>query len=147
MPTLGLVLAAAVARKLGHPDYVPLSSSRKFWFDDALSVAVRSITSPGAEKRVFLDPRLLDRLAGRRVVLIEDVISTGTTVVAALALLAKAGIRVEGVVTAMQETRVWMQRLAAAEPDYPRQIRSVFKSPLFRRARGGWVPQPGTLPD
>jgi adenine/guanine phosphoribosyltransferase-like PRPP-binding protein len=110
-------------------------------------VSVNSITSPGAEKQVYLDPRLLERLAGKRVVLVEDVISTGTTVLAALALLAKAGVRVAGVVTAMQETRVWMRRLAAADSDYPRRIRSVLKSPLFRRAANGWVPEPGTLPE
>ena len=37
MPTLGMVLAASVGKKLGHPHYVPLSYSRKFWFEDELS--------------------------------------------------------------------------------------------------------------
>ncbi|MEJ0007579.1 MAG: hypothetical protein WDM77_14745 [Steroidobacteraceae bacterium] len=36
--------AASVARKLGHRHYVPLSYSRKFWFDDGLSMPVSSIT-------------------------------------------------------------------------------------------------------
>ena len=31
LPTLGLTLAAAVARHLGHSRYVPLGTSRKFW--------------------------------------------------------------------------------------------------------------------
>jgi len=147
MPTLGLVLAASVARKLGHRHYVPLSYSRKFWFDDALSVPVSSITSPGVRKTVYLDPRLLDRLEGRRVVVVDDVISTGQSILAQLALLAKAGVEVYGIVTAMQETRVWQHRLAAADPTFPRRVRSVLKSPLFRRCSQGWMPDPTTFPE
>jgi adenine/guanine phosphoribosyltransferase-like PRPP-binding protein len=147
MPTLGLVLAAAVAKKLGHPYYVPLSYSRKFWFDDALSVSVNSITSPGPEKKVYLDPRLLERLEGKRVVIVDDVISTGTTILAQLALMGIIGIRVEGIVTAMQESRVWMKRLAAADPTYPQRVHSVLRSPLFTRSGAGWIPDPSTMPD
>jgi adenine/guanine phosphoribosyltransferase-like PRPP-binding protein len=146
MPTLGLVLAASVAKKLGHPDYVPLSYSRKFWFDEALSVSVNSITSPGPGKSVYLDPRLLDRLAGKRVVVVDDVISTGTTILAQLALMTKVGIQVEGIVTAMQESRLWMKRLAAADPTYPQRVHSVLRSPLFTRSSAGWIPDPSTLP-
>lgn len=140
MPTLGLVLAASVARKLGHRHYVPLSYSRKFWFDDALSMPVRSITSPGVDKTVYLDPRLLDRLEGQRVVVVDDVISTGQSILAQLALLAKAGIEVDGIVTAMQETEVWQERLAAVNPTYPGRVHSVLKSPVFRRCSQGWMP-------
>ncbi len=147
VPTLGLVLAASVAKKLGHPYYVPLSYSRKFWFDEALSVSVRSITSPGTEKKVYLDPRLLERLASKRVVIIEDVISTGATILAQLALLGKVGIQVEGIVTAMQESRRWMERLAAADPGYPQRVYSVLRSPLFKRFGAGWALDPATLPD
>ena len=31
LPTLGLTLASAVARELGHARYVPMGYSRKFW--------------------------------------------------------------------------------------------------------------------
>jgi adenine/guanine phosphoribosyltransferase-like PRPP-binding protein len=146
MPTLGLILAASVARRLGHTHYVPLSYSRKFWFDDALSVSVNSITSPGPRKTVYLDPRLLERLAGKRVVVVDDVISTGSTNLAELALLAKAGVHPTGIVTAMQETRVWIEGLAAVDPTLPQRVRSVLKSPLFRRSSTGWVPDPTTFP-
>jgi adenine/guanine phosphoribosyltransferase-like PRPP-binding protein len=87
MPTLGLVFAASVAKKLGHHHYVPLSYSRKFWFDDALSVEVNSITSSSQSKPVYIDPRIVNRLHGRRVVLVEDVISTGTTIAAQITLM------------------------------------------------------------
>ncbi len=145
MPTQGLVLAASVARKLGHPHYVPLSYSRKFWFDEALGISLKSITSPGAAKQVYLDPQLLDRLEGRRAVLIEDAISSGTTMVAMLALMARVGVAVAGIVTAMQETRRWMQRLAA-ERLTPPPVRSVLHVPLFYATPRGWMPDPTTDP-
>lgn len=145
MPTQGLVLAASVARKLGHLHYVPLSYSRKFWFDDALCVELNSVTSPGAPKKVYLDPLLLERLQDRRVVLIEDVISTGTTVLAQLALMAKIGARVVGIVTAMQESRCWKQRLTMTCPEPP-PVLSVLRAPLFRSGPDGWMPDPATDP-
>src|ERR1700733_8603773 len=113
VPTLGLVFAASVAKKLGHPYYVPLSYSRKFWFEEELSIPVNSITTPVQPKTVYIDPRLIERLEGKRVLLVEDVISTGGTVSAELALMKKLGAHVVGVITAIRETRVWADRLAA----------------------------------
>ena len=147
MPTLGLVFAASVAKKLGHRHYVPLSYSRKFWFDDALSVAVHSITSPSQVKQVYIDPRIVNRLRGRRVVLVEDVISTGTTIAAQIKLMSMLQAEVVGIVTAMQETRAWIERLARIDPRYPKLVRSCIRCPLFQRAADGWVPDWSTLPD
>ena len=90
LPTLGLTLADAVARRLGHARYIACGTSRKFWYEDRLSVPVASVTTPD-EKRLYLDPRLLPLLGGRRVVLIDDVISTGRSIIAGLALLRTAG--------------------------------------------------------
>jgi adenine/guanine phosphoribosyltransferase-like PRPP-binding protein len=146
MPTLGMVLAASVAKKLGHPHYVPLSYSRKFWFEDELSIPVNSITTPVQPKTVYIDPRLVERLEGRRVLLVEDVISTGGTVSAELALMEKLGAHVVGVVTAIRETRVWMDKLAAIDPAYPSLVTSPICCPLFRQAGDGWAPDWATLP-
>src|SRR5205085_339195 len=52
LPTLGLSLAAPVARALGHARYAPMGYSRKFWYDEALSAPVQSITSPVPGKRI-----------------------------------------------------------------------------------------------
>jgi adenine/guanine phosphoribosyltransferase-like PRPP-binding protein len=147
MPTLGMVMAASVAKKLGHDRYVPLSYSRKFWFEDELSIPVNSITTPVQPKTVFIDPRLIERLEGKRVLLVEDVISTGGTVAAELALMEKIGADVVGVVTAIKETRVWQDKLAAIDPAYPALIHAPVRCPLFRRTEAGWVPDMSTLPD
>jgi adenine/guanine phosphoribosyltransferase-like PRPP-binding protein len=147
MPTLGMVLAASVAKKLGHPHYVPLSYSRKFWFEEELSTPVNSITTPVQPKTVYIDPRLIERLDGRRVLLVEDVISTGGTVAAELGLMKKLGAHVVGVVTAIRETRVWIDKLAAIDPAYPQLIHSPIRCPLFRQSENGWIPDWTTLPD
>jgi adenine/guanine phosphoribosyltransferase-like PRPP-binding protein len=147
MPTLGMVLAASVGKKLGHPHYVPLSYSRKFWFEDELSIPVNSITTPIQPKTVFIDPRLLYRLEGKRVLLVEDVISTGGTVAAELALMKKIGANVIGVITAIRETRVWIDKLSAIDPAYRSLVTSPICCPLFRKSGTGWVPDPATMPD
>ncbi|QIB33285.1 phosphoribosyltransferase [Ancylobacter pratisalsi] len=146
MPTLGMVLAASVAKKLGHPHYVPLSYSRKFWFEDELSIPVISITSPLKPKTVFIDPRLLERMEGKRVLLVEDVISTGGTVSAELELMKRIGADVVGVVTAIRETNVWQNTLGAVDPDWPGLVRAPIDCPLFRKGDGGWYPDWSTLP-
>jgi adenine/guanine phosphoribosyltransferase-like PRPP-binding protein len=147
MPTLGMVLAASVAKKLGHPYYVPLSYSRKFWFEEELSIPVNSITTPIQPKTVYIDPRLLERLDGRRVLLVEDVISTGGTVAAELALMRKIGAQVVGVITAIRETRVWIEKLGAIDASYPALVQSPIRCPLYRQSAEGWVPDWSTMPD
>ena len=147
MPTLGMVLAASVGKKLGHAYYVPLSYSRKFWFEDDLSIPVNSITTPVQPKTVYIDPRLLERLEGKRVLLVEDVISTGGTVAAELALMEKIGAHVIGVVTAIRETRVWIDKLSAIDPAYRALVTSPICCPLFRKSGDGWIPDASTMPD
>lgn len=105
LPTLGHTVGAAVARALGHAHWVAPSTTRKRWHDDALSAPLGSITAPAegadAARRMWLDPRLLDRLQGRRVLLVDDVISTGRSASAGLTLLRKVGITPVGLAVAM----------------------------------------------
>jgi adenine/guanine phosphoribosyltransferase-like PRPP-binding protein len=141
LPTLGLAFASEVAERLGQPRYVPLGYSRKFWYDDALSEPVSSITSPDAGKKLRLDPNLLPLIEGRRVVLIDDAISTGATALAAVRLLQKVGVEIAGMVVAMKQTNRW-QASTTALP-----VRAVFGCPLFQRGEGGWIPLAETQPD
>jgi adenine/guanine phosphoribosyltransferase-like PRPP-binding protein len=142
LPTLGLAFAALVAERLGQPRYVPLGYSRKFWYDDALSEPVSSITSPEAGKHLRLDPNLKPLIEGRRVLLVDDAISTGATAVAAVRLLQKAGADIAGMVVAMKQTNRWE---AALHP-VPIAIRAVYGCPLFQRGDAGWIPIAETQP-
>jgi adenine/guanine phosphoribosyltransferase-like PRPP-binding protein len=125
MPTLGLTLASAVAQKLGHSRYVPLGNSAKFWYSAELSVPLSSVTTPSQQKRLFVDPRLLPLLEGRRVVLIDDVISSGASMRAGIALLEACGVRPVALGTAMLQSERWQESLAGWN------IISVLRSPLL----------------
>ena len=130
LPTLGLAFAPGVARRLGHENFVPLGYSRKFWYRDDMSVPIRSITSPDEGKRLYIDPLILPRLANRRVVIIDDVASTGASLGAVAALLGTLSVTIAGCVVAMRQGTGAM----------PLPVRSVFQSPRFTRRPDGWWP-------
>jgi len=146
LPTLGLTFAPLVAQRLGHARYLPLGYSRKYWYDDALSEPVSSITSPAGDKRLYLDPNLVALLAGRRVCVVDDAVSTGASILAGHRLLARLGIDIAAVVVAMKQTTRWQVPLAAADPALPGKVRGVFGCPLFAQCAGGWTPVEGSLP-
>lgn len=138
LPTLGLTLAAEVARKLGHDRYVPLGTSRKFWYDEALSVPLSSVTTQQA-KRLYVDPRMLPLIEGRRVALVDDVISSGASIRAGLELLASQGVEPVAIGAAMLQSQRWRPVLAAFGPDWLERVEGCFATPLLqRRPDGGW---------
>jgi adenine/guanine phosphoribosyltransferase-like PRPP-binding protein len=141
LPTLGLTLAAAVAQHLGHSRYVPLGTSRKFWYRDELSVPLSSVTTP-AQKRLYIDPRMLPLLTGRRVALIDDVISSGTSIVAGLNLMDICGIEPVAIAAAMLQSERWQPRLDALDPKWKACIVGVFSTPMLEPAPGGGWQRP-----
>lgn len=139
LPTLGLTLASAVAQKLGHTRYVPFGTSRKFWYLDELSVPMSSITTPHQQKRLFADPRMLQLLKGRRVALVDDVMSSGASMVAGLNLLAGIDIEPVALAVAMLQTERWRSALSACGEGWPEKTRSVIATPLLERdSEGLW---------
>lgn len=125
LPTLGLTLASAVAHTLGHTRYVPLGSSAKFWYSAHLSVPLSSITTPDQQKRLYMDPRMIPLLAGRRIVLIDDVVSSGVSMLAGIALLELCGVKPVALGTAMLQSERWESALAGWD------IVSVLRSPIL----------------
>lgn len=140
LPTLGLTLAAAVAQKLGHARYVPLGTSRKFWYVDDLSVPLSSITTPEQIKRLYIDPRMLPLIEGRRVALVDDVISSGTSILAALKLLSSCGIEPAVVGAAMLQSDRWRGAIGESGHGALEKINGCFVTPMLRKADGGgWL--------
>ncbi len=136
LPTLGLSLAPGAALRLGHSRYIPLGYSRKFWYDEALSATVQSITSPTPGKRVYLDPHLRPLLEGRRIVLIDDTLSTGSTMVSAWDLMDRLGLQVVGCGVVMLQGARWRERLGPARAD---RVVGVLRSPLLQAVPEGWA--------
>jgi adenine/guanine phosphoribosyltransferase-like PRPP-binding protein len=147
MPTLGLTFAPLVAQGLGHDRFVPLGYSRKFWYEDALSEPVCSVTSPGGEKRLYIDPNIVSLLEGKRICLVDDAVSTGSSILASHRLLARLGVRLAAVVVAMKQTTRWQAALGEVSPELRDSVRAVFGCPLFARSDEGWLPIEGTLPE
>jgi adenine/guanine phosphoribosyltransferase-like PRPP-binding protein len=143
LPTLGHTVGAATARALGHVNWVAPSTTRKRWYDDEASVPLASITSPATganrERRMWLDPRLLPRLHARRVALVDDVISTGSSAIAGLKLLRSVGIEPVALLVAMVQGDRWRADWDASVP-----VTGAFSTPLFHREGDGWVETPGT---
>ncbi|KFC66097.1 Phosphoribosyltransferase [Devosia sp. LC5] len=135
VPTLGLHLAPNVARRLGHSRTVPLGTSRKFWYDDALSEPMSSITSPSHAKTLFVDPRMLPLLEGKRVAVVDDVISSGTSMAAVMRLLAKAGIEPVAIGAAMLQGTKWHEPMQK----WRDRIVAPLNSPLLEKTETGWV--------
>ena len=140
LPTLGLTLASKVARELGHSRYVPLGTSRKFWYQDEKSVSLSSITTPDQRKRLYVDPRMLPLLEGRRVALIDDVISSGASILAGIQLLATCEIEPVVLGFAMIQTQRWRGGLDKNFPGSSAKVVGVFNSPLLTGSpEEGWT--------
>jgi adenine/guanine phosphoribosyltransferase-like PRPP-binding protein len=137
LPTLGLTLASAVAQKLGHRRYVPLGTSRKFWYREDLSVPLSSVTTPDQQKRLYVDPRMLPLLEQRRVALIDDVISSGASMAAGLQLMALCGVEPAVLGAAMLQSERWRRRLSAVAPIWPERVVGVLTTPLLAQTPDG----------
>jgi adenine phosphoribosyltransferase len=85
-------LAHAVSAELNIP-YVVLRKSLKPYMGDALQSETLSITT-GEPQRLFLDEKDRALLAGKRVALLDDVISTGSTLQGMRLIVNKAGAEV-----------------------------------------------------
>ena len=95
-------LAHEMARQSGKPYYI-CRKGAKLYMQNPVSVNVRSITTD-KEQTLFLDSLEGEKLTGKRVIILDDVISTGESLLAVEKLLekfdtnvvAKAAILAEG---------------------------------------------------
>lgn len=133
VPTLGLTLAEAVARRLGHTRMVPLGTSRKFWYDEDLSVELKSITTPGGGKRLYVDPRMLPLLASARVGIVDDVLSTGASIASTLRLMERTGIAPVAIGAAMLQGDGWREKVGATP------VVGAFATPILTKTPEGWT--------
>jgi adenine/guanine phosphoribosyltransferase-like PRPP-binding protein len=83
------------------------------------------VTTPDQQKRLFIDPRMLPLLEGRRIALVDDVISSGASMLAAIALLQTCAVKPLVLGTAMLQSEEWQERLAGWN------IAAVLRSPIL----------------
>ncbi len=87
-----IALLQALALRAGHKRYIVLRKGSKEYMQNPLSVRYTSITTAG-EQRLVLDGPDVERIRGKNVLLVDDVVSTGGTLIAAHALIERAGGR------------------------------------------------------
>ena len=100
--TKGIPLAAELARQIGMPYYITARKSVKAYMEDPIWVEDESITTMG-KQRLYLMRSDIDRIAGRKVLLLDDVISTGGSRTALSNLAEKAGAHVIGQAAVLAE--------------------------------------------
>jgi len=90
--TKSIPLAYALSLETGKP-YVILRKSYKPYMGKALQAETLSITT-GQPQTLFLDEKDLDLMSGKNVVIVDDVISTGSTLQGMRLLIQKAGAQI-----------------------------------------------------
>lgn len=90
----GIPLAYEAARQSGK-NYVVARKSVKLYMTDPISVQVKSITT-AAVQTLYLSQEDVARLKGKRVLILDDVISTGESLAAVEELVKEAGGNIVG---------------------------------------------------
>lgn len=130
--TMGIPLAIEVSRALGLDDYLIFQKTPKIHLADAIAEPVTSITTDSKQKLLF-DRARVSVAAGRRVALVDDVISTGASITAALRLLRTVGAEPVAIGVLLTEAAAWRPTLG----EDAQLIRSLGSIPLFRRKPDG----------
>jgi len=116
----GIPLAQELSRLTDHPQFVVLRKATKDYMRAPLKVPVTAITT-SAPQELVLDGTDADRLVAKKVVIVDDVISSGGSLNAAQELLKRAGATIVG------QMAILAEGAAADRPD----IQYVAKRPLF----------------
>lgn len=130
--TMGIPLAIEVTRSLGLDDYVILHKTPKIHLGETYAEPVRSITTDKPQT-LRLDPARVEAIVAKRVALVDDVISTGASLRAALNLLRRVESMPVVVGSFLTEGVAWKEALG----EDASLVRSLGSIPLFRHGPDG----------
>lgn len=130
--TMGIPLAIEVTRALRLDDYAILHKTPKVHLRDAVTEPVRSITT-AADQRLLFDRTRIPAIAGRRVGIVDDVISTGSSSRAALNLVRRIGGSPVVFGALLTEGSRWRSVLG----DDAALVRTLGSVPVFRHGSAG----------
>lgn len=72
---------------------------------------------------------------------VDDTVSTGATMLSGVRLLARCGAQVVAIAVAMRQGTRWRERLRHVD-GRPIPVLGALDAPLMVRTPGGWVPEP-----
>ena len=119
----GIPLAHEMARQAGNAKYILARKGAKLYMRDIFEVTVNSITT-AKEQHLYLDGADAALMKGKRILVVDDVISTGESLLALEALVEKAGGIVCGRMAILaegeaqdREDLVYLEKLPLFNPD------------------------------
>ena len=119
----GIPLAHEMARQAGDAKYILARKGPKLYMRDLFSVSVRSITT-AREQKLYLDGTDAALMKGKRILLVDDVISTGESLAALEALAEQAGGIICGRMAILaegdaqdREDLIYLEKLPLFHPD------------------------------
>jgi adenine/guanine phosphoribosyltransferase-like PRPP-binding protein len=124
--TMGIPLAIEASRALGLDDYVILHKTPKIHLGETWSEPVYSITTD-APQRLRVDPARVGAVRGKRVAVVDDVVSTGASLAAALRLVRRMEAEPVVIGTLVTEGGSWQHALG----EDAALVRSLGAMPLF----------------
>jgi len=130
--TMGIPMAIEITRALGLDDYLIFQKTPQIHLADAIAEPVRSITT-GSPQRLLFDRARVGAVAHKRVALVDDVVSTGASIRAALALLRRVGASPVAIASVLSETNVWRHTLGEDQ----HLVHALGSIPIFRRSPDG----------
>ena len=119
----GIPLAHEMARQHGDTDYFIARKHTKLYMTSVFESTVRSITTD-AEQHLYLDGKDAEKMRGKRILIVDDVISTGESLRAIEALVEKAGGIICGRMAILAEgdaqerpDLIYLEKLPVFNPD------------------------------
>ncbi len=87
----GLQLTHCVARELGQRYYAVARKSRKLYMQDGISIDYGSSITTGKPQQLFISKHDVDLIKGKKVGIVDDVVSSGASLLGLEELVKKAG--------------------------------------------------------
>ena len=87
----GLQLCHVVARELNHKYYAVVRKSKKLYMQDGIEVSIESSITTGAQQNYYLSKHDQELIKGKKVGIVDDVVSTGASLKGLEAIVEKAG--------------------------------------------------------
>ena len=119
----GIPLAHEMARQAGDKKYILARKGPKLYMRDLFSVSVNSITT-AKEQKLYLDGADAALMKGKKILIVDDVISTGESLHALEALVEKAGGEICGRMAILAEgdaqdrkDLIYLEKLPLFHPD------------------------------
>ncbi len=119
----GIPLGHEMARQAGDKKYFLARKAPKLYMTGVFESSVRSITTAG-EQKLYLDVADAELMKGKRILIVDDVISTGESLIALEKLVEKAGGIIAGKMAILaegdaqnREDIIYLEKLPLFNPD------------------------------